>query len=137
MRLSPSLSTPQLSPQIRNVLCELSENRRKVSAALKQRSKIILLSADGMPIAEICEQVGLSRNIVANWRKKFIQHNKYLLEISESGPKLLKEKIISILNDLPRSGTPPTFSIVQKAQIIKLACNRGLPINFWYLHSDV
>ena len=134
MRLSPSLSTPQLTPQIRDVLCQLSENKRKVSADLKQRAKIILLSADGVPVKKICELVDLSRNNVANWRKKFIQYNDYLLEIPESEPKLLKEKIESILDDLPRSGTPSTFSVIQKAQIIKLACNS--PSDYGYMDSQ-
>ena len=133
MRLPPLQSTPRLSPQIHNVLLQLGENKRKVPADLKQRARIILLSADGMQIQEICDHVDLSRNVVAKWRKKFIENNDYLLEISDSDPKLLKEKIETILDDLPRSGTPPTFSDVQKAQIIKMACNS--PNDYGYKDS--
>ena len=89
MRQALSLSTPRLTPSIRDELCQLCQNKRKVSADLKQRASIILLSADGVTIKEISKQVNLSRNNVAHWRKKFIEHNDVLLQIAESDGKLL------------------------------------------------
>ena len=134
MRQALSLSTTRLTPSIRDELCQLCQNKRKVSADLKQRASIILLSADGVTIKEISKQVNLSRNNVAHWRKKFIEHNDVLLQIAESDRKLLKKKLVSILSDLPRSGAPSTFSTVQKAQIIKLACNH--PRDYGYMDSQ-
>jgi transposase len=56
------------------------------------RAKIILLAAQGIPNDEIARKVGMPRQVVSKWRKKFYK------------------KRMSGLADAPRSGRPARFS---------------------------
>jgi len=55
------------------------------------RAKVILLAAEGLRNDEIAGRVSLPRQIVSKWRKRFF------------------EERLEGLEDLPRSGRPPTF----------------------------
>jgi transposase len=56
------------------------------------RAKVILLAAAGLDNDQISAQVSLPRQIVSKWRKRFF------------------EERLAGLENLPRSGRPPSFS---------------------------
>jgi hypothetical protein len=56
------------------------------------RAKAILLAAKGLRNDQIAERVSLPRQIVSKWRKRFF------------------EERLEGLENLPRSGRPPSFS---------------------------
>jgi transposase len=75
--------------------------RRRTSAqALAQRSRIVLLAADGLKNTEIAERVGVSRNMAATWRSRFAEHR------------------LDGLTDEPRPGRPRTISDEQVDAVI-------------------
>jgi transposase len=71
MRRGPRLEPLKLSPPERRRL-EQWVRRRKTSHALARRARIILLSASGMSNTEIAEKVGVTKQVVGNWRKRFL-----------------------------------------------------------------
>ena len=56
------------------------------------RAKAVLLAAEGLRNDQIAARVSLPRQIVSKWRKRFF------------------EERLAGLENLPRSGRPPTFS---------------------------
>ena len=56
------------------------------------RAKVILLAASGLRNDQIAAQVSLPRQMVSKWRKRFF------------------EERLEGLENLPRSGRPPSFS---------------------------
>jgi hypothetical protein len=56
------------------------------------RAKLILLAAEGLENQVIAERLGLPRQIVSKWRKRFYKHR------------------LEGLSDQPRSGRPAGFS---------------------------
>ncbi len=75
--------------------------RRRTSAqALAQRSRIVLLAAEGVKNTEIAVRVGVSRNMAATWRSRFAQHR------------------LDGLTDEPRPGRPRTISDEQVDAVI-------------------
>src|SRR5574341_1409260 len=45
-----------------------------IQAGRARRSRVILLLADGMPIAHIAATVGMGRRAVYKWIKRFLEH---------------------------------------------------------------
>jgi len=85
MRVAPSII---LTDEQKNELTRLSRSGR-ASVRLAERSRIVLLAAQGLQNKEIAEQLGIGRVQVARWRQRYL----------ESG-------IEGIERDLPR-GAPP------------------------------
>jgi transposase len=76
-------------------------NGRKVAVRAAERAKILLESAAGKAKQEIAEQLGIARQTVGRWQKRFL----------EKGTKGLQ--------DAPRSGRPRSIQPEQVAQIIR------------------
>jgi len=72
----------------------LEDMARKYTSSYCQvvRAKVILLAAQGLDNDQIGSQVSLPRQIVSKWRKRFF------------------EERLAGLENLPRSGRPPSFS---------------------------
>jgi len=72
-----------------------------------RRVNIVRLAHKQLSKQAIADQVGTSRNLVQKWRKRFA--------LDEPGPRLPEQEAdplhrLAALQDLPRSGRPPTFS---------------------------
>lgn len=80
----------ELSPREREVL---EARARKYTSAYRDvvRAKAILLAAEGRENKEIAELVGLPRQVVSKWRKRFF------------------EERLAGLEDRPRGGRPSVF----------------------------
>jgi transposase len=75
--------------------------RRRTSAqALAQRSRVVLLAADGLKNTEIAERLGVSRNMAMMWRARFA------------------EQRLDGLLDEPRPGRPRTITDEQVEEVI-------------------
>lgn len=111
---------------------------RGVAAATSQRAKIILLAFEKTFNEEIAEQVGLNRNQVGIWRKRWQAAWPELTnyECAEE-PSKLREAIRALLRDAPRAGSPGKFTAEQLTQVLAVACESpqlsGRPITHWTL----
>jgi len=102
---------------------------------LKQRSEIILLSSENKSNSEISKKVGLNRESVIKWRKRYAESREELEKTEEETPKKLRGLIEKILSDAPRPGAPSSFTDEQIAIILAIACelpeSLGLPFSHW------
>jgi putative transposase len=71
-----------------------------------RRAQVILLSSRGLTLEEISARSGLNRTNCMKWRKRFAVEG------------------LDGLKDKPRKGRPPTITPWQRAQVIRLACER-------------
>jgi transposase len=74
--------------------------RRSSAQALAQRSRIVLLAAEGLKNTEIGERLGVSRNMVMTWRSRFAEHR------------------VDGLRDEPRPGRPRTITDEKVEEVI-------------------
>jgi transposase len=86
--------------------------------------------------AEIAEQVGLNRQQVGLWRRRWADSWQALIAIECSENRAtFKRSIEQTLSDAPRSGAPCTFTAEQVTQILAIACESpelsGRPIDNW------
>src|SRR3954470_3166708 len=89
----------ELSDQERAQL-EAWTRRRTSAQALAQRSRIVLLAAEGLRNTEIAEQLAINRAMAAKWRSRFAEHR------------------LDGLTDEPRPGRPRTISDEQVEAVI-------------------
>jgi transposase len=86
-------------------------------ARMLLRARIVLAAADGDSNARIARQAGVCEDTVRKWRRRYADQR------------------LAGLTDAPRSGRPPRFSPVQRAEVVALACelpaNRGMPLSRW------
>ena len=62
----------ELTDDDRQVLARWSR-RRKTAQALAQRARIVLAAAAGTPSAQIARDLGVGRDTVGRWRKRFVE----------------------------------------------------------------
>ena len=63
-----------------------------VAAGLARRARMVLLAAEGVPLRQIAERLGVQRRVVRPWLDRFRQTG------------------MDGLRDRPRPGRPPVFS---------------------------
>jgi hypothetical protein len=63
--------TLRLTPEERQTLLEWQRSSR-IPAGRAKRARIILCMAEGMPISDIADTVGISRRFVYTWVKRFL-----------------------------------------------------------------
>ena len=112
--------------------------RRSTSAQrLVMRARIILTSAKGISNQQIARQLGIERNVVAKWRRRWgaVADKLAALEAKEGADKDLREGIERLLADAPRPGTPAKFSAEEIVKIVAVVCEdphaSGRPITNW------
>jgi transposase len=97
MRVAPAI---ELSSEARLELENLSR-RRTTPVRVVQRSRIILLAANGMPNKQIAEQLGVAPRMAALWRSRFIRLG-----------------VAGLIKDAHRPGRTPAISPEMIAQVI-------------------
>ena len=75
----------------------------KLEKRYVDRSRVILMSVEGLTLDAIEQRVGLSRRAINKWRTRFREHG------------------VEGLKDAPRKGSPGTISAEQKAMVIQKA----------------
>lgn len=98
---------------------ELENLCRKRSSQIRERARIIYLSAQNVPIAEIVKRTGLSRQSVFFWLNRFEDFG------------------IDGLETQPRPGRPVTFTKETNRSIVRIATSKpkdlGLRFTTWSL----
>src|SRR5712671_1649939 len=105
----PYAAKIQLTPAQQDEL-ERGANARTVAVRAVERARIILRSAAGKAKREIAEKLGIARQTVRRWEKRFLQQG------------------VKGLEDAPRSGRPRRIQPEQIAQIVQKTIRKRLPI---------
>ena len=96
------------------------------------RAKIILSADNELGNAEIARALRTGITGVKIWRKRWSIACASLPSDTEEG---LTTMVLSLLQDLPRSGRPRTFTVEQQTQLMALACEKPLesdrPVSHW------
>jgi len=79
-------------------------NAGRTEQRLVKRAKVILLSAEKVPLTEIAERTGLTRKICSKWRKRFATMG------------------ITGLSDMPGRGRPKVYNAESRVDVLALAC---------------
>src|SRR4030095_12124397 len=94
----PAIAPPlDVSPEDLHTLGQWSRSS-SIRAGLAERAKILLLPAQGLPTAEIAQQLGCSRPTVILWRRRYAQTG------------------LDGLADKPRPGRPQTVRADRRAR---------------------
>src|SRR5829696_10578356 len=89
-----ALTVPvEVPPRDREVL-ESWLRAPSVRAGLARRARIVLLAADGVPVKDIVERVGVSKPTVIGWKKRYAAEG------------------VGGLADRPKSGRRPVIDVV-------------------------
>jgi putative transposase len=95
------------------------------------RARIILAAAQGSSNIEIARQLGINVDTVRLWRDRWANWPQADPEQSEQEADSLLQR----LEDAPRPGAVPKFTMQQRAQMAALACSApaktGRPISQW------
>ena len=90
---------------------------------LVRRARIVLESAGGTSRGALARQLALQRKVITTWVKRWCETATADLSVKER------------LSDLPRPGTPDTFTPEQVCQIMAIACEKpeehGRSITHW------
>jgi len=112
--------------------------RRTTNAyRLVRRAQLVLLAARGADNTEIGQRLQLSRSRVGLWRQRWMRAVESLDAAEAEGisDEGLLRRILEVLSDRLRPGTPSKFSVEQIVQIVALACespeNAQRPVNQW------
>ena len=108
---TPRLKTLRVSPEQRQVLVRWSRRRRS-SAGLAHRSKIVLLAADGVSSTQIATRLSCDVKTVRKWRHRFESHGLAGLcdEYRQGRPRSItdeqvEEVLVKTLEELPADGS--------------------------------
>jgi putative transposase len=107
--------------------------------ALALRARVVLAAVEGTSNRQIATRLGVTRNLVQEWRGRWASASDALLAAELEGgagdERALQTVVRGVLADAPRSGAPPTFTPEQLCRIIALACtppsDAGRPISHW------
>ncbi len=122
-------------------LLETEKNKRTISVQFQTRIEIILRASQGQSNSHIARQTGKALNTVKTWRKRWRQGYDALCAFEAGQPGhgvrdgQLVEKMLDLLRDRPRSGTPRRITLWQRQQIVALACQApedfGIEMTQW------
>jgi len=119
-----------LNEQEEEELTRLTKRHRSEQQVVL-RARIILAAAQGASNAKIARDLGINVDTVRLWRDRWVRWQ----EIDEEKKGDAKVELIHRLQDAPRPGAVPKFTVEQRAQMAALACEApaktGLPISQW------
>jgi len=131
-RGKPAAPAIEMTERIYNILLSESQ-KRTISKHYFERISILLLASTfggGQSNGHIQRSLGVSYNTVKKWRNRWSHFYPAILayELGSSGQVVsdsaLLSKILSYLEDAPRSGAPKTITLAQTQQITALACQK-------------
>jgi putative transposase len=104
----------------------LLEKGHKTGQQIAKRARIIRLAASGHDNPTIGRLVGVNRNTVSLWRKRWLKLEAIPPDDLSAGERL---------EDLPRPGAPARITAEQRCQLEAMACEppaeSGRPISQW------
>jgi putative transposase len=106
-------------------LLQLTKRRRSEQQVVL-RARIVLLAAQGHTNVQIASELGINVDTVRLWRDRWV---------GLQGIDLETLSLVERLQDAPRPGVKPKFTIAQRCQMAALACEApaqaGRPISQW------
>lgn len=142
-RGKPAAAAIELSNRIYTLFVEESRKRTIKRHHLERINILISASTQGgaKSNGQISRDLALSYNTVKTWRNRWTSFYPAILTFEE-GPTgegvsdtVLMVKILSYLEDAPRSGAPRIFTLAQTQQIVALACQKptehGIEMTTW------
>ena len=100
--------------------------RHRSEQQVAVRARMVLLAAQGLSNARIAREVGVNVDTVRLWRDRWV-------ELQEVDLKTLS--LAERLQDAPRPGVKPKFTMEHRCQMAALACEApaqaGRPISQW------
>jgi len=133
----PKAASITVSERQRAALERWSRNRADVPHRLVERSRIVLMSAEGVSNAEQGRRLGIDRQRARRWRLRWLAAEEQLAaaELEGATDKDLRHLIASVLGDDERPGGPCRIGPEQTAAIIAVACEppeeSGRPVTHW------
>jgi hypothetical protein len=98
-------------------------NSRMTPQSIVKRMQIVLLAIDKRNNIQISQAVGLSRQQVGLWRRRWRDSYPALLAIQFCEPSAKFERsIMDVFRDAPRPGAPGEFTAEQVVGILSIAC---------------
>jgi len=134
---SRNIPKPTLSNRQREILDGWARNKADMPYQLIERCNIVMMSADGISHTEQGRRLGIDRQRVRRWRRRWLVAEGQLAEAEAAGAedKDLRRLMLDVLSDEPRPGRPPEISAEQVAQIMAIACEAaeesGRPVTHW------
>lgn len=132
----------QISPKI-----DISGGSRKIVEEIARQSSteyrlvvralILLAMANGIGNNELARKHQMDRAVARKWRNRRLNLTLKIknAEVSKISEEHLRDMILTGLSDLPRIGTPPTFTAKQIVQIVAVCCEEPSkserPISHW------
>jgi putative transposase len=123
------------------MLLERNSRSRQVPAWLAKRSSLILKMLDGANNTRAAAEMGWQRETAGLWRRRWLAAAPTLeqleseVEFSEEAETALATRLVEILKDKPRPGSPATFSPEQIVAVIAVGCEdpklSDYPISHW------
>jgi len=110
---------------------------RKLAQQTAERCRIVLACADGRTNLEQAATFGVDRQRIRRWRVRWKKAEAMLAAAEREGASEaeLEAKILEVLSDNYRSGTPPKFTPEQVVAIVAVACeppaDSERPISHW------
>lgn len=126
----------ELSARVRKIIEEIAR-QRSTEYRLVVRASLIRAMADGASNHQLTRTQKLDRGTVRYWRGRWLELTPKLTsaEASEVSDEDLRDLVLTGLSDLPRSGTPPTFTAEQIVQLVAVSCEEPghsqRPISHW------
>lgn len=129
--LMPKRATAiHLSEQEQEELTRLTRRHRSEQQVVL-RARIILAAAQGASNIQVARELDINVDTVRLWRDRWASWQEIDQEKSDQGAVSLAER----LQDAPRPGAVPKFTIEQRTQMAALACEApattGRPISQW------
>jgi len=124
-----------LTDRMFEILTQLSSSRN-AGTATTLRASMILLAFQKHVNHEIANRLGIFRETVGLWRRRWRDSYNALLRMQfEETDAAFRRAIIGCLSDAPRSGSPGKFTAHQIVGLIGIACeppeNSGRPVTSW------
>jgi putative transposase len=126
-----------VSVRQRSILEGWVRNKADTPYRLIERTRIVLMSAEGRGDAALSRRLGIERKRVGRWRSRWAASEERLKAAEDQGAsdKDLAGLMRGVLSDEHRPGAPSTFSAEQLTQIIAVACEQpqdsGRTVTHW------
>lgn len=104
---------------------------------LRERCRIVLMSADGINNIQQGHRLSVDRQRIRRWRTRWAEQWSRLVEAEARGSKdkEFAELVSGVLDDGDRPGGPPKFTAEELAQVIAVACEEPAasdrPVTHW------
>ena len=132
MRIYNKAKDTQMHHKIKKMLRRIA-SKKTVARNVWTRAKIVLDVVAGVTDRDVALLHEVGVNLVARWRKRFIEALPTLERIAQKRPEILEQKVIDALSDNVRPGRPLVFDAICRSFIIGIACNR--PEDYGFVRS--